>query len=280
MNLTKKIKETSFTIIDTETTGLYPKAGDRITEIGLLRIKDGEKEGKLNTLINPGKPIPKITEKITGITDDMVKDAPAFTDIQDDIIDLLKNSALIFHNAVFDLAFLHYEIEKPNFLPIPNPVVDTLLLARRNFNFSSNALGKLAGFIDAETAGMHRAMADVRITKDLFEYMLKKLSEKSTVETIAELLKLQGGDVNYLGSIGFRIPEQITNALATNSNLKIRYISKNGDETVREVEPLTVRKNRNKLYLIGFCMLTNMRRTFRLDRIRKLTLIADGKENN
>ncbi|MEA3506100.1 MAG: 3'-5' exonuclease, partial [Elusimicrobiota bacterium] len=132
MDLRKKIKDTSFTIIDTETTGLYPKAGDRISEIGALRVKNGKKEDSLSTLVNPGRPIPPISKKITGITDEMVKDAPSFSEIQDDIIELMDDAVLIFHNAVFDLSFLHYEIDKPNFLPISNPVVDTLLLARKN----------------------------------------------------------------------------------------------------------------------------------------------------
>jgi DNA polymerase III epsilon subunit family exonuclease len=273
--LTNKIKDTSFTIIDTETTGLYPKAGDRISEIGVLRIKNGKKEGELNTLVNPGKPIPKISEKITGITDEMVKDAPSFKEIQNELIDLMDNSVLIFHNAVFDLAFLHHEIDKPNFLPIPNPVIDTLLLTRKHFNFTSNALEKLAPVINANTAGMHRAMADVLVTKELFEYILKNLPKDISPETVSDFLKLQGGDVNYLGSIGFKVPEIISNALSTKNILRIRYLSKNGDETVREIEPLTIRKNEDKLYLIGFCMLTNKRRTFRMDRIKKMKVLIE-----
>lgn len=101
------------TILDTETTGLNPKNGDKLVEIGIVEVIDGVKTGNVyHTLINPLRPIPEEATKIHQITDDDVKGKPVFKDIADDFIKFIEGSELIIHNSAFDVKFLNEELER------------------------------------------------------------------------------------------------------------------------------------------------------------------------
>lgn len=99
--------------LDTETTGFNPKAGDRIVEIGLIEIIDGQKTGRvLHHVVDPQRPIPEEVVKIHGISDEVVKGKPLFKDIADEVIEFVKGAEIIIHNADFDLKFLNEEFSR------------------------------------------------------------------------------------------------------------------------------------------------------------------------
>jgi ATP-dependent DNA helicase DinG len=98
-------------VIDLETTGNSPKKGDRIIQVGAVIIEDGKITGQYSSLVNPGHPIPAFIEELTGISDDMVKNAPAFSEIAHDIIKLLDDAFFVAHNVFFDLGFLQEELQ-------------------------------------------------------------------------------------------------------------------------------------------------------------------------
>ena len=111
---------------------------------------------------------------VNGITNDMVKSAPIFSDIVPKLLDLLDGCVLVAHNAEFDLSFLRSEMEHCG-LRLPDyPVLDTLKLARKNGCFARNNLGMIASALGIDAAGAHRALADVRMTEQVLYHFLRE----------------------------------------------------------------------------------------------------------
>jgi len=188
----KNLSDITFAFLDVETTGLDPCLGHRICEIAVLKTRSGKTLGKFQTLINPGRNISPQAASVNGITDDMIRGAPFFRDVAWDILNSLRDSVIVAHNAPFDLRFLFAEFAGIK-LPHPeNEVIDTLSIARRHYNFPSNSLGKIARYLGISTVGEHRAFADVRITNEIFEYFLMDLERRGMkVESLRDALKLQ-----------------------------------------------------------------------------------------
>ena len=96
---------------DTETTGLDPKSGDRITEIGCVEIVDRKITGNtFREIINPNRKNSLESIQITGLTDEILKDKPFFSDIVDNFLEFIGDSQLVAHNAGFDIAFVNHEL--------------------------------------------------------------------------------------------------------------------------------------------------------------------------
>ena len=105
-----KIEDAVFTFIDVETTGLSPRRA-RVCEVAAISFRGAERLGTLAELVNPGCPIPAETTRVHGITDAMVHDSPAFAGIAPKLVDMLKNSVLVAHNAEFDMKFVNAELK-------------------------------------------------------------------------------------------------------------------------------------------------------------------------
>ncbi|HRW58336.1 MAG TPA: DUF3820 family protein [Chlamydiales bacterium] len=171
---------------DTETTGLKADH-DRIIEIAAY---DATNNRSFSTLVNPQRSIPEESMKITGINDEMVKDAPTFEKAGQDFIDFCgENAVLIAHNHDgFDKYFLKAEFERCNLTPYPWQSIDTLKWARKYRSdlpkHNLQYLREVYGF-DANNA--HRALDDVIIMHKVFSKMTLDLS----IEQIIELMKTQ-----------------------------------------------------------------------------------------
>ena len=98
-------------IVDLETTGAHP-AWNRVTEIAVVEVQEGEVASEWSTLVNPGTSIPAAIQALTGITNEMVADAPAFADIARDLYERLEGRVFVAHNARFDYGFLRHEFER------------------------------------------------------------------------------------------------------------------------------------------------------------------------
>jgi len=160
------LAETPFIAADVETTGLEPGNGHRVCEIALLRFLRGTVIDSLVSLVNPLRPISPGASCINGITDAMVADAPAFPDIFPEILAFLGDDALVFHNAPFDLSFLKEEARLAGGTWPGNPVIDTLVLARRSRMFREHSLSALCGVLGIGTR-FHRAEGDAYATGKL-----------------------------------------------------------------------------------------------------------------
>lgn len=172
-------KKNSFTVFDTETTGLEPKTC-RIVEIGGLRFNARGVIARFNVLINPGSPMPAEVTKINGITDAMLKGQPDSGKVIPDFLRFAGDSVLIAHNAPFDISFVNSELIRIGMKPLANPVIDTRIFAKEMFpNLPKYSLQELALRFGIEARDAHRAEDDARVCMELFLKCLGELQIRS-----------------------------------------------------------------------------------------------------
>ena len=162
----RPLAETPYVAADVETTGLDAGNGHRICEIALLRFLRGTVVDSFVSLVNPLRPISPGASCVNGITDAMVAEAPAFADLFPQVLEFIGDDALVFHNAPFDLSFLKEEARLAGGSWPRNPVIDTLVLARRSRMFRDHSLSSLCGALGIGTR-FHRAEWDAYATGKL-----------------------------------------------------------------------------------------------------------------
>jgi len=158
--------------LDTETTGLSAKDGDRIVEIACVETKDLIPTNKVfHKLINPEKKISQEAFKIHGFSDTFLKDKEKFEEIADEFLEFIQGKQLIIHNAPFDIGFLNHELKKVNrkILNIKE-VKDTLSFARSKYPASSNSLDNLCKRfnIDLSRRTKHNALLDCELLREVY----------------------------------------------------------------------------------------------------------------
>lgn len=161
-----------YAIIDIETTGGQPTQ-DRITEIAIF-IHDGDKVvDQYNTLINPERPIPFFITQLTGITDDMVREAPRFHEVAKDIVQFTEGKVFVAHNVRFDYSFIKKEFADLGF-NYQRKTLCTVRLSRSLMpGLPSYSLGKLCKSVDIDLQMRHRAIGDAEATAKLFDKLIK-----------------------------------------------------------------------------------------------------------
>jgi DNA polymerase-3 subunit epsilon len=185
------IDEALFTFVDVETTGLSPRTA-RVCEVAAINFRGAERAGTLAELVNPGGPIPPEVSRIHGITDAMVKDSPSFGAVAPRLLAMLEDSVLVAHNAEFDLGFLRAECELVGLRFPKLHVVDTLAIARKGWKFKSNRLGSIAAELNISSEGWHRALADVEMTRKIFDHFITAF-KSAGARTVADILEKSGG---------------------------------------------------------------------------------------
>ena len=166
----------NYAILDIETTGGSPK-NERITEIAIY-IHDGAKVIKeYSTLINPEKNIPYFITGLTGITNEMVAEAPKFFEIAKDIVEITEDCIVVGHNVNFDYSFIQSEFKQLGFEFFRKNLCTVKLSRKLMPGFKSYSLGKLCKQLDISINGRHRAAGDAFATVKLFELLLQKNSE-------------------------------------------------------------------------------------------------------
>lgn len=274
-NLKLPVPEIDFAFLDVETTGLDPLRGDKICEIAILKIRNNSVVESFETLVNPGIAIPPSSTAIHGIMDKMVQDSPYFVEIAEDVRRILRDSVIIAHNAPFDLKFVDMELKFTSDLTVNNIVLDTLGIARKFYSFPSNNLGEIAKSLGIPIYGYHRAMADVQITKDVFNFFTRDLERRGIrVNLLKDLVRIQGGKITFTETTDKILPKIIENALINKERLMIKYLSPMNDiANKRVIEPLDVVVNRSNTYLVAYCHLRKEKCNFRLDRILEINSI-------
>ncbi len=186
---------TTYCVLDLETTGLSFRT-EKITEVGIMKVKDGEVIDEFECFVNPEKPIPQKVVEVTNITDDMVKDAETIDKVMPKILEFVGDSVLVAHNADFDIGFLKYNAKQLG-LSLENTYIDTLRLAKSLFpEYKKYKLGIIAENLGITVEVAHRALDDVDTTVKVFRKMLEMLEEKG-VKTIEDIDKIEQGKTDY-----------------------------------------------------------------------------------
>lgn len=203
---------------DTETTGLDPKAGDRITEIGCVEIVDRKITGNTyREIINPGRKNSLESIEITGLTDEILKDKPFFSEISQSLLEFIGDSQLVAHNAGFDMAFLNYEFGLLGMEPLKNPVVDSLALAKIKFPGKKNNLDVLCERfkVDNSRRDKHGALLDAELLAEVYLHLTQEeqaqfFSEEKKVQEIVDIEEVLGmiGSNKKLESRHFSVSEE------------------------------------------------------------------------
>ena len=152
------LRSQSYVVVDVETTGARPYAGDRITEIAAVVVKDGEIVELFETLVNPQRSIPPFITQLTNITWDMVKDAPVFADIAPDVVGVLEGNVFVAHNAAFDWRFVSSEVSRTAGKQLMGRRLCTVKMARKVLpQLSRRSLDHVARYYGVDIASRHRA---------------------------------------------------------------------------------------------------------------------------
>ncbi len=170
----------TYCVFDLETTGFDPEKQDKITEIAICKVKNGEIIDEYTTFINPERNIPYNVQQLTHITEDMVKDAPTIEEALPTILDFIQGSTLVAHNSDFDINFLNYFVNKEGYKDrFNNLIIDTLMIAKELYYYLPNKkLGTIVEELGIELEGAHRAINDTRATAKMFIRMAEDLKKK------------------------------------------------------------------------------------------------------
>ena len=176
------LSQTTFAVIDLETSGGSPKFGAGITEIGVVKVRGGTVLGTFQSFVDPGHALPPFITQLTGITDEMLLSAPFIDEVLPTLFEFLgsaEETVVVAHNAPFDLSFLKAAALTHKY-PWPNyQTVDTARLARAVLDRDeviNCKLGTLAEFFNARTSPTHRALDDALATVDVLHGIIERLT--------------------------------------------------------------------------------------------------------
>jgi DNA polymerase III subunit epsilon len=168
------LHEVTFACVDLETTGGAPPEHG-ITEIGAVKVRGGERVGTYHTLVNPGLPIPRFITYLTGIDDFAVREAPTVDAVLPSLVEFLRGTVFVAHNAQFDFRFLNHDLDRLGYERIEGPPVCTARLARRVLgpdDVPNVRLATLATFFRTATAPCHRALEDAEACAEVLHGLL------------------------------------------------------------------------------------------------------------
>ncbi|CDQ40081.1 PolC-type DNA polymerase III [Virgibacillus salexigens] len=171
----------TYIVFDVETTGLSA-VYDTIIELAAVKVHQGEIIDRFESFANPHHPLSQTTIDLTGITDDMVENAPEVDDVVKDFHEWMGDGILVAHNASFDMGFLNQGFKKINYEKASNAVIDTLELARFLFpQLKNHRLNTLCKHLDIELTQHHRAIYDAEATGYLLWKLVQALLKKEII---------------------------------------------------------------------------------------------------
>jgi len=190
-------------VLDTETTGLEPKQGHRIIEIGALELVDRQLTGrKFHVYLNPDREIDQGALEVHGITEEFLRDKPRFAEIADDLMAFAEGAELVIHNAPFDIAFIDNELSLSGHqhasVTAVASVLDTLELARDLHPGQRNSLDALCKryAVDNSSRSLHGALLDAEILTDVYLAMTGGQTDLGlSLESAAAVAEHDEGDV-------------------------------------------------------------------------------------
>jgi len=185
------IADCAFAVVDVETTGSRGSGGDRVTELGVAVVHGPRCELVYDTLVNPERPIPAMVTAVTRITDQMVRSAPTFDLVADEVLAALAGRVFVAHNARFDWAFLVSELRRARALGLDGPRLCTVRLARVLVpGLGSYSLDRVAEYFGIENPARHRAGGDALTTARVLQRLLEAARDREAA-TLNDLEGLQ-----------------------------------------------------------------------------------------
>jgi DNA polymerase-3 subunit epsilon len=189
----RPLSETTFVVLDLETTGGAPHLGAAITEIGAVKVKSGEILGEFKSFVNPEHPVPSYITELTGITDAMLYQAPLIATIFPTFLEFLGShheTVVVAQNAPFDLSFLKHAARIHSFGWPDFPVLDTAIIARKVLTrdeVPNCQLATLSAFFGTDTTPNHRALDDAKATVDVLHGLIERVAGLD-IYTLEELM--------------------------------------------------------------------------------------------
>jgi DNA polymerase-3 subunit epsilon len=185
------LDDCAFAVVDVETTGMRAGGSDRITEIAIVVVHGGRREVVFDSLVNPGRPIPPAICAITNITNDMVREAPPFHAVADQVLAALAGRIFVAHNARFDWGFVSAELRRARDLALDGPRLCTVRLARRLVKgVVSCGLDSLQRFFGLENHARHRAAGDALVTAEVLARLLR-LAHQEGARTLQDIAAIE-----------------------------------------------------------------------------------------
>jgi DNA polymerase-3 subunit epsilon len=259
--------------LDFETTGLSPRRGDRVCEVALQRVVGDTVEITFAALIDPERPLSERSFAVNRITPELLAGAPTFSQVAGAVRAALAGTAIVAHNAPFDLEFLHAELALAGQPPLIVPTIDTLAIARRLFpKRPSHSLAALATALGSPPPS-HRAMDDVLALRVVFDDLAAQLATLG-ITTLVDVLRfargLRPGDPEPV------TPEAIALALRDGRLLRIVYASRSMPEpTERLIRPIEIANENGVLFLRAYCYLREDLRSFVIEKITQIDLLEE-----
>jgi DNA polymerase III epsilon subunit family exonuclease len=263
--------------VDVETTGASAAWGDRVIEVGVVRVEGGRVVREYQQLIDPQRRISAGVVALTGITPQMVSGQPTFEQQLRAMLDVMCGAVVLGHNVRFDLSFLRKEFRRSKVdicqALADAPVFDTVRIARRRFGRGGNGLQQLAPRLGVQPSVAHRALADAQTTAAVFERLMEPVGGWRTC--LCDVMREQGGAMNLLpASPGESLlPLELEEALEQRCTVRMEYLDAREQRTERVIRPMSVRRLHGEMILVAHCHLRNDRRHFKLERIVQLTRI-------
>lgn len=266
----------TFVAFDTETTGLWA-ISNKLVEIAAVKFRLTTPEfEEFQTLINPGRSIPREATEVHGITDAMVSGAPAAPAALHQFVEFCgADSILIAHNAPFDISFIGNELERAE-MPLPgNSILDTVDIFRRYYpgqiSYSLLSLSKFFGLTKTQE---HRGLSDAQLVRRLFclaSLRLSEIPDEPLLGTLATVVTMSDwrAEKAELPSVF----ADLSGAVERGISVEIQYQSTTSGDSIRVIRPLQVHRQGGAFYIVAFCERSQAERTFRLDRIRKYRIL-------
>ena len=197
--------------LDTETTGLNPREGHRVVEIGCVELNNNIPTGKeWHTYLNPERSMPEAALAVHGLDDNFLSDKPLFKDISLEFLNFIEGAELVIHNARFDIGFLNNELNLVN-LPIINieEAIDTVQVARQTIPGAAASLDALCKRfnIDLSQRGKHGALLDAQLLAEVYleltggRQVSLVLNQTSKNLDPANKVKIESKDLNYVVAV-------------------------------------------------------------------------------
>lgn len=296
--LHRRVADVTWVAFDTEATG-YSNVTERLVEIAGVKFRFGagrqpvdgswdgtapppslpaiEELGRFEELANPGKPMPAEVVAIHGIDDAAVAQAAPSLDVVTRFVEFGADTILIAHYAPFDIGAMTFELVRAG-RGVPRlAALDTSILPKRLFAGAPNyALPTLVRYLGLSPADAHRAMPDAISTRDLFRRCVDVLGEPDAV-TVADVCALAGPLLTFdqFSEIPHALPAElavIDQAMEQEADVVIEYRGGTRHHA-RRVTPSHLFAREGALFLEGYCHVTEMPKSFRIDRIGKATLL-------
>ncbi|MEK7263095.1 MAG: exonuclease domain-containing protein [Bacteroidota bacterium] len=260
-----RINDAEFFVVDVETTGLNPRNGDRVVEVGAVKMIGGAIVETFGSLIKVDIPISYGAFICNNISPAMLEDAPYFETVAEKIVAMSAGSFLAAYNAPFDVSFLNAELARCEKKLLHDNVVDVLPLARRMIpNLPRYKHEVVAAALQISFPVKHRALEDTIVTAQILAELCRR-AKASGYQTVADLML----PPNTYPEETAPFVEQIFHALTYEKKLLLKYQSgATGTISERIITPKKIERR----YLTAYCHTSEEERTFRVDRILELKI--------